>query len=425
MEPYFVDIWKAVLQGLDDMRESVRAATVRALSSVMAMTGRFVDPRHARSAAEAVAALECVVALLLEHGLSSSAKDIQLRSVGLFKELVTAADANIVSFAAAILEKLLHCSSALEPEMISYLSVQAQVDADTLHAARATMARMTPLGETVDLLLKWCVESNILPMVASIESGLRGTGLPTLLQSAWAVVALSRTTAAVDFLPGKPATRLVLGLLDAMGRHASSTAAFKELSTATASVASFASNKLWDKRIVPLVVDTYLGSGDDASLRFNSGFLLSALTNNNRSIEVVRGRVKDLIGVLWIGRRALGGCGGVGSCTLDSVFFWQTTRKSAFAPSLERRTLLWTHRFCCTKRTCCASSTALSVPRARGPFVASASARWERCWRKPVMRYQSMRCALHWPSCYRKRRAPSTGKAKALAYPLWPQPLCL
>jgi hypothetical protein len=66
-----------------------------------------------------------------------------------------------------LLEKLLHCASALEPEMISYLSQQQNtgISSEDLHKARAAMSRMTPLGECVDLCLKHVTTDSVLRVV--------------------------------------------------------------------------------------------------------------------------------------------------------------------------------------------------------------------------------------------------------------------
>jgi hypothetical protein len=78
--------------------------------------------------------------------------------------------------------------------------------------------------------------------------------------------------------------------------------AYKELCNSVASVAALASKKIWSKRIIPLVVESYIGSADDGLQRLNSAVLLHALVNDNRSGDVVRGRIKDVIAVVWIGK---------------------------------------------------------------------------------------------------------------------------
>jgi hypothetical protein len=187
--------------------------------------------------------------------------------------------------------------------MISYLAQQSSnmdISSEALHRARAAMSRMTPLGECVDECLKYCGESNILPVVKSIETGLRGAGLPTLLQSSWAVTSLSRGTA-ITVIKGKPATELTLSLLNVMSRQTGNSSAYKELCTAVASIAAFASSKLWTKKILTLIEEGYFVNGEDQS-RYHAGLLLNALSKDNRSSEVLRSRIGDVIAVTFVGK---------------------------------------------------------------------------------------------------------------------------
>jgi hypothetical protein len=154
------------------------------------------------------------------------------------------------------------------------------------------MSRMTPLGECVDLCLKNVTTHNILHVVKGIESGLLGAGLPTLLQSAWAVTSLSRG-AAIEILQGKPATTLTLSLLNVMTRQHGNASAYKELCTAVAAIAAFASDKLWSLKILPLVHDGYFAGEEPA--RYFAGLLMLALSSDNRSSEVLRRRIKVCI----------------------------------------------------------------------------------------------------------------------------------
>ena len=301
-EENFADVWKMVLMGMDDMRESVREAAAHASSALGNITSRFVDPAHS-PLAEASLALGIVVTQLLEYGVSSPAKEVQGKAVGMLKTVVKASRSAIEPHVADILEKLLHCASALEPEMISYLAQhtdKVEMSKEDLHRARATMSRMTPLGECVDECLKYVGPDNILQVVKSIESGLKGAGLPTLLQSSWAVTSLSRGTG-LEVLKGKPATSLTLSLLQVLERHQNNSSAYKELCTAVASIGSYASSKLWSKRILPLVNNGYFVSGQDDQ-RFQAGLMLNALCKDNRSNEVLRSCIGDCIAVTFVGK---------------------------------------------------------------------------------------------------------------------------
>ncbi len=167
---FFSAFWKMVLVGMDDMREGVREAAVQALGALTSFSARVVDLNHT-PIDSAVFALRTVVEELLEHGVASPAKEVQTKSVVVLKTVITAAGTLIEPHVPNLLEKLLHCASALEPEMISYLAQQQNsgISSDDLHKARAAMSRMTPLGECVDLCLKNVTTHNILLTVKSIE----------------------------------------------------------------------------------------------------------------------------------------------------------------------------------------------------------------------------------------------------------------
>ncbi len=146
--------------------QGVRVAASQALSSLSSFSARLVDLTHT-PAPDSTLALKIVIEMLLEHGIGSPAKEVQSKSVVVLKAMVSAAGASIEPHVADLLEKLLHCASALEPEMVSYLSQQQNIgiSSEDLHKARAAMSRMTPLGECVDMCLKHVTTETVLPVV--------------------------------------------------------------------------------------------------------------------------------------------------------------------------------------------------------------------------------------------------------------------
>ncbi len=120
-----------------------------------------------------------------------------------------------------------------------------------------------------------------------------------MLQSAWAVTSLSRG-AAIEILQGKPATTLTLSLLNVMTRQMGNVSAYRELCTAVAAIAAFASDKLWSLKILTLVTDGYFAGEEPA--RFFAGLLMLSLSSDNRSSEVLRRRIKDCIAVVFVGK---------------------------------------------------------------------------------------------------------------------------
>ena len=302
---FFSEFWRMVLCGMDDLRDSVRDSAKGASSTLSNLTCRLVDPEHADSPQQASEALDLSIQQILKYGVSCAAKEVQVSSVVLLKAVVKAAKGVMEPHVADVLEKLLHCASVLEPEMISYISLHSDkldITGDKLHAARASMARMTPLGECIDECLRWVRPSNILQIVSSIESGLKGAGLPTLLQSTWAVTTLCRDASAIELIKGKPATSLAVTLLNIMERQSGNTSAVKELCQAIGSVSGLASNKYWSKKLVPLLFDLYFVKGEVESFRFFSGYLSKSLVNDNRGGDVLKGRLKDVIALVWIGK---------------------------------------------------------------------------------------------------------------------------
>jgi proteasome component ECM29 len=183
MKDVFAALWKMVLGGMDDMRDvlclflsfflvvsliqkGVRIAAAQALSSLSSFTARLVDPAHTQLP-DSATALKIVIEILCEEGIGSPAKEVQSKSVVVLKTIISAAGTLIEPHVADLLEKLLHCASALEPEMISYLAQQQNtgISSEDLHKARAAMSRMTPLGECVDLCLKHVSNDTVLPVV--------------------------------------------------------------------------------------------------------------------------------------------------------------------------------------------------------------------------------------------------------------------
>jgi proteasome component ECM29 len=195
-EKYLSQIWTLCFKVLDDIKESVRAA---AASLARVLTGILVRSLEAgnSSAKSANGMLKNVLPFLLStSGLESSAESVRLFSLQTLLEIVKKASSNILRpFIPELVERMLGLLSALEPEVVNYLHLNASkynLTEEKIDNIRLNGIRSSPMMDAVERCLDLLDDESMGKTVVALKNAMKTSiGLPSRVGCSRVLVSLS------------------------------------------------------------------------------------------------------------------------------------------------------------------------------------------------------------------------------------------
>jgi proteasome component ECM29 len=195
-EKYLSQIWTLCFKVLDDIKESVRAA---AASLARVLTGILVRSLEAgdSSAKSANGMLKNVLPFLLStSGLESSASSVQAFSLHTLLQIIKKASANILRpFIPELLERMLGLLSALEPQEINYIHMNAakyDVTEGQIDNMRLNSIRASPMMDAVERCLDLLDDESMGKVSVALKNAMKTSiGLPSRVGCSRVLVSLS------------------------------------------------------------------------------------------------------------------------------------------------------------------------------------------------------------------------------------------
>ena len=123
--PHLEQLWTLSLRALDDIKETVRSAATTLARALASNTLRLVDPKLTKPDLCASTAAS-VFPIILEKGITSSAKEVSAFSVGFLIKLVEAAGEQCRPHIPDVAVCMLEAMSTMESATINYLSLHSQ-----------------------------------------------------------------------------------------------------------------------------------------------------------------------------------------------------------------------------------------------------------------------------------------------------------
>ncbi|MEW5319235.1 MAG: hypothetical protein WDW38_010400 [Sanguina aurantia] len=274
--PHFGEVWSMMLRAMDDIKESVRQAAIGLARSVRGLTLRMVDPQAA-TPADAAATFSVLLPLLLEQGLASNVSEVRIVTLDtLAKASKVAGPAVLRPHLAPLVVTMLEALSNLEDARLNYVEQHAErmgFDNDKLEGARVVASRSGPVGDTLDLAVRYADEASLGSLIPALTGLLkRGVGLNTKVGTARFIRSLVVHSASA-IAPHAPA--LLKALTSGAFAERSNTVR-KAYAAAAAQVARHASPARVDK-FVAGALSAYSEGSDDADRRLVGGLLLKEL----------------------------------------------------------------------------------------------------------------------------------------------------
>ena len=303
VEEYLVEIYRMSLRALDDVKETVRKAGQTLHRSVSGLCAKFADPSQSDTAT-ADKVLGLILPLLLQEGIAQSAAEVRAASVQQLVKMTKHAGASLAPHIPELATVLLESLSSLEPQMNTYLQLNAdkyEVSGEALERMRVSASRNSPLSETLDMCVRFmdetAAEATIPRAVAVVR---QGVGLPTRCGCARFIGQLAVMPGPVGQVVRKQSGKLLKALAGAIVSDRSAVVR-QAMGSAAARVVAVAKEGAIDEYIQQLS-STYFEKGpEDASVRVMVGVACKDLLS--MAADAIKDYYAQLLPLAFIARQ--------------------------------------------------------------------------------------------------------------------------
>lgn len=207
------EMWTTLFRVRDDIKETVRLAAEKTLQTLSKSCIKVCES----TGEESSNLLREVLPVLLTNGITSSVAEVRSVSVQTIMKLCRSGGAMVRPHLGTLIPALLEALSGLESSSLSYTSNRLnEDDRERLDAARVSVARGTPMMDTLNYVLQF-IDQEVLPKVVSglIEVLKSSVGLSSRAGAAHVVETLSHTVPQqLEQYAGKLLSALVHGMSD-------------------------------------------------------------------------------------------------------------------------------------------------------------------------------------------------------------------
>lgn len=179
-EKYYRDIWTKALKVLDDVKGTVREASLRLCMALSNSLVRQLEEGSNGSAAQAMMK-EALPFLLSDKGVESSAKDVQLFSTITVIKITKHGGKALRPFIPDMVPQLLGLLSSIEPEQINWHYQRAGEDSrDQIDKMRSQMVNQSPISEAIENSLRFIDADVMVELAPKLEASIKSAiGMPT------------------------------------------------------------------------------------------------------------------------------------------------------------------------------------------------------------------------------------------------------
>ncbi|XP_078435505.1 ARM repeat superfamily protein isoform X2 [Wolffia australiana] len=235
-------LWTVAFRAMDDIKETVRNAGDSLCRSVSSLTARLCDA-SLTTTSDASKTIDIVLPFLLADGIFSKVSTIQKTSVTMVMKLSKGAGIALRPHLTELVCCMLESLSGLEDQRLNYVELHAEnvgIKLEKLETLRISVARDSPMWETLDLCLKIIDTKSLEILVPRLIQLIRsGVGLNTRVGVANFITSLLQK-ANSEFMPFtsallKPLFNAVLEEKGSAAKRAFATACASSLKSAGAS----------------------------------------------------------------------------------------------------------------------------------------------------------------------------------------------
>ena len=175
-------IYYMLFRVIDDIKESVALEALKCSKTLTRLSIQLCDPQYT-SETDAKAALSISLKFLLEKGLVSESKPVQLYSLDSIHKLCKASQYLISPHVPLLAQVLIENLSFFEPMEFNYLQQKTEeygITKDQLENARLAFSNSMPMNDTLDICAKYVTNDNVRDLCSNLFTLIsNGIGLPT------------------------------------------------------------------------------------------------------------------------------------------------------------------------------------------------------------------------------------------------------
>ncbi|KAJ5157537.1 uncharacterized protein N7482_008637 [Penicillium canariense] len=193
---YLDEIYGKAFKLLDDIKESVRVAALKLCQTITNSVIRTLETNGSEKRAGILLG-SAVPFLLSDKGLDSSVEEVRGYAIGALVQIIKKSPGTLLHpFVPSILEKFLSSLSALEPQAVNYVHLNADkygLTGQEIDKMRLSSIRTSPMMEVIErYLIDHLDEDNLKELAPKLEDTLRSAvGLPSKVGCSRVLVLLS------------------------------------------------------------------------------------------------------------------------------------------------------------------------------------------------------------------------------------------
>ncbi|XP_062171204.1 uncharacterized protein LOC133876988 [Alnus glutinosa] len=292
---YLKKLWSAAFRAMDDVKETVRTSGDKLCRAVTSLTMRLCDV-SLTDISDASQAMDIVLPFLLAEGILSKVDSIRKASIGVVMKLAKGAGIAIRPHLSDLVCCMLESLSSLEDQGLNYVELHAAnvgIQTEKLENLRISIAKGSPMWETLDLCIKVVDTESLDPLVPRLAQLVRaGIGLNTRVGVASFITLLVQNIGA-DI---RPYTSMLLRLLFPVVKEEKSIAAKRAFASACAIVLKHAT-PLQAENLIEETVALHTGDRND---QMSCAILLKSYSS--MASDVVSGYHAAIVPVIFVSR---------------------------------------------------------------------------------------------------------------------------
>ena len=176
------EIYYMLFRVIDDIKESVATEALKASKTLTRLSIQLCDPEYT-SIEDAKVALAISLQFLLEKGLVSESKPVQLYSLDSIRKVCKASQQLVAPHVPTLMAVLLENLSFFEPQEFNYLQQKTEeygITKDALETARLAFSNSMPMNDTLDICARFITQENVREVCSKLFNLIgTGIGLPT------------------------------------------------------------------------------------------------------------------------------------------------------------------------------------------------------------------------------------------------------
>lgn len=183
-ETCILDIWTMAFRAMDDIKESVREASTKLTTGLSKILARSINVTEGVKPESATKILKQILPFFLgAKGINSDAEEVRNYAMKVLLELIKNSGDATKSFAVQLVYEFTLLFSAVEPQAMNFLSLNAnnyKIDSDAIDLYRKTSIDSSPLMEAIRKLVTISDDSMAEEHSASaIRAAKNSVGLPS------------------------------------------------------------------------------------------------------------------------------------------------------------------------------------------------------------------------------------------------------